>query len=1075
MNNTKNIIQKRSPYSIRLSLAILCVLVLLVGLFPAPLFQPTGSAAAETITQTTDADFDGGQFENVELVDTGEAARLQLTTKSTIGEWKMDDRLIPTPRFAQAMAYDTSRQRSIMFGGSNFGYTNNETWYYWASNDTWRRVNCPDKRPSARFGHAMVYDQKNDSVLLFGGYDAQGRRNDTWAFNCTSENWEEITPKDGVKPAARVYHAMIYNTLNETTLLFGGDDGDPLNDTWEFNYTEKEWSKLVVNNAPAPRWLHSMAWDVHNNLSILFGGSDWGTSTYHGDTWAFNRTNKTWVNRAPSSAPTHRDGHAMAYDVHNRSLILYGGYGAEEGQKLNDTYEYNYTANKWTEQSPTNWPLKRNKHSMVYDEKTRRIVLFGGAASFHTGTSHASEEVWLYDTHNTTWEQRSLIPTPREDHAMVFIPTNDRVLLFGGKHWDGSKMRYHDDSWMYDIKNTTWTRLDTPTAPTARAGHVMAYDHARDRVVLFGGNAQSYFNDTWIFNPTTKKWTLATPAEHPAARMYPSMAYHELANVMVLHGGYGANAHFFDDTWVYDMGINTWNNVTGFINLSGRYAHDMVYDRGSGRMIIFGGFVKSGATGAYANDTWSYDLVDNSWRQLTPSTRPPVRGYHQMVYDRSNDLIVLFGGFCGTDYNDMWVYEPTSNRWVQIEQPLRPSPRFGHQMVYSRKSDSIILFGGRDRYSNAMDDTWNFTVEKYSAEGWYTSNTFPVNAYQWQWIVWEAATDARCRVKFQIAVSENGTHWEYIGPDGTPGTFYEEKNSPEIPPHHYGQFMRYRIVFKSEFIGNIPVVHSVSITYLTPAEAPSQPSVRLTSPNGGENWMNETSYPITWEVEGDYPPMEVILAYSLDNGGNWTNITVDENEDAIPIMSDGYYNWTTPNEEASGALIRITLLDKLGQRDVDTSDSTFSIDPPPSRVGNGPGSEADSDHDRVASDDATDDTTTQPDAASDVNNDNDNDNDNDKDKDDANVNVAADAPEESAALASGWSGVVIIVLAAAVVALLLLLSWIVRSDAHRGSHEETDEALDDQVVSAPAIARSRPTKAALLQRAENDGKNGRSH
>src|SRR3546814_9305804 len=34
-----------------------------------------------------------------------------------------------------------------------------------------------------------------------------------------------------------------------------------------------------------------------------------------------------------------------------------------------------------------------------------------------------------------------------------------------------------------------WRLLSTPVAPSARSGAVMAYDAARDRTVLFGGNA----------------------------------------------------------------------------------------------------------------------------------------------------------------------------------------------------------------------------------------------------------------------------------------------------------------------------------------------------------------------------------------------------------------------------------------------------------------------------------------------------------------------------------------------------------------------------------------------------------
>ena len=51
----------------------------------------------------------------------------------------------------------------------------------------------------------------------------------------------------------------------------------------------------------------------------------------------------------------------------------------------------------------------------------------------------------------------------------------------------------------------TWTHLGSE-GPSARSVHVMAFDHRRGRLVLFGGAEQrERLGDTWLWDGTT--WT----------------------------------------------------------------------------------------------------------------------------------------------------------------------------------------------------------------------------------------------------------------------------------------------------------------------------------------------------------------------------------------------------------------------------------------------------------------------------------------------------------------------------------------------------------------------------------------
>src|ERR1051325_7833987 len=95
-------------------------------------------------------------------------------------------------------------------------------------------------------------------------------------------------------------------------------------------------------------------------------------------------------------------------------------------------------------------------------------------------------------------------PTARYDARIVYVPVTTHSILFGGSTGvdnGGTKLSYElNDTW--DWNGTIWTQLFPRHVPTARYGHVMVWDSARKRIVMFGGrtgNSKTDLNDTWIY------------------------------------------------------------------------------------------------------------------------------------------------------------------------------------------------------------------------------------------------------------------------------------------------------------------------------------------------------------------------------------------------------------------------------------------------------------------------------------------------------------------------------------------------------------------------------------------------
>ena len=64
---------------------------------------------------------------------------------------------------------------------------------------------------------------------------------------------------------------MVYDSQRNKIVLFGGDDDQAENDTWEYT-PGAGWKKVATATAPPARYNHAMAYDSKRGRIILFGG-----------------------------------------------------------------------------------------------------------------------------------------------------------------------------------------------------------------------------------------------------------------------------------------------------------------------------------------------------------------------------------------------------------------------------------------------------------------------------------------------------------------------------------------------------------------------------------------------------------------------------------------------------------------------------------------------------------------------------------------------------------------------------------------------------------------------------------
>jgi hypothetical protein len=192
----------------------------------------------------------------------------------------------PSARIGHAMTYDTLRSRTILFGGNSLiggqVASINDTWEW--DGEFWTQM--ADIGPAARQDHALCFDSVRQTALLFGGLSAQNTwLNDTWSWD--GENWTQL---DDSGPSARSGHAMVFDSARGHAVLFGGRSAaGVLDDTWEWD--GQSWTQQQ-DTGPSPRWHHALTFDLVHNFVVLFGG-DAGNLIPLGDTWSWDGS--TWT------------------------------------------------------------------------------------------------------------------------------------------------------------------------------------------------------------------------------------------------------------------------------------------------------------------------------------------------------------------------------------------------------------------------------------------------------------------------------------------------------------------------------------------------------------------------------------------------------------------------------------------------------------------------------------------------------------------------------------------------------------------------------------------------------------
>ncbi|MGA1820295.1 MAG: kelch repeat-containing protein [Thermoplasmatota archaeon] len=300
-------------------------------------------------------------------------------------------------------------------------------------------------------------------------------------------------------PTVRICGLMVYDSDSDVVLLYGGFDGNAGSpDLWAFDANTNTWTNMTPADSPPGRFGQGWVYDETRDICLMFFGVS-GT-TYYNDTWEYDYDTNTWTQLFPGTSPAPRCKGGSAYDIDSDQFIFFGGFG-NDTVNMAETWTYNYDENTWVNRTAGTAPSPRMRCPMIYDEKADRCIMFGG----WLGGTDVLGDTWAYDFNTNTWENMNPTPAPapRARYGRAYLPDMGKVILTHG--WGGANGDYND-TWTYDHATNTWEEMDTGSGRMQpRHCFQMALDEESGVIVAQGGSGASSFHDTWLLNPYEKE------------------------------------------------------------------------------------------------------------------------------------------------------------------------------------------------------------------------------------------------------------------------------------------------------------------------------------------------------------------------------------------------------------------------------------------------------------------------------------------------------------------------------------------------------------------------------------------
>jgi len=572
----------------------------------------------------------------------------------------------------------------------------------------WTDVSFRGARPSATSSYAVAWDSARDRLMVYGGLRPTGRHNEVWEYD--GADWQFFN-MNGDWPGARTSPVWVYDPVGHRTLLFGGTQQTTINPPSETVYDDL-WSwdgaswELLTQGSVRPQRLQARlgVFDTERNRLIVFGGfSELGGANPE-LVWEWDPTTGDW-----SSLTATAIG---GLGVVPRSVVWDSSRHRVIGLTSSEAYDaqlavWDPNAERWSPLLGSGMDaIVFDSPALAYRPETDTVLIWGDGLAYSYNLTTSTIEVFPPELIGSA---PAIDHAPREVAPIVYDEANQRMLSL----WEGGLFALDGTGW----HNVTPGGTDH-ISPSRRRGYAVATHTGRESVLLFGGRNQEQaalnilMPGTWEWDGAL--WQRRPSAVEPPPRMLHDMAYHPAADQVVLFGGEDADGTCLADTWVWSDGA--WSDVTSTVGdqpLPSR-DHAMAWDPTSGMVLMFGGRNCDNTAKETRSDLWGWDGM--AWQRVTATGMPPA-GRHGHDMTTTDTGLALVGGSdwtVPTNLGEVWTFANGAWTFVRATQTGTGGPAWSGAASWDSTDHNLLYF--HDQVVDALRGNQWFTVRDNASE-----------------------------------------------------------------------------------------------------------------------------------------------------------------------------------------------------------------------------------------------------------------------------------------------------------------------------------------------------------------------
>jgi hypothetical protein len=509
-----------------------------------------------------------------------------------------------------------------------------EAWSLALDGARWTKLATTGIPPTARAAQQLIYDPFDNRLVMFGGILSQPRgwTNSTWVLSLSGTPvWQRIVPINS--PPTRSGTVVVLDRARRQLVLTGGYQTDVygwVNDTWtlplpaDLSDPSLSWTKLQTTGGIPPNDLSAAIYWPEGDRVVQFGGEGAGNLAF-----AFDPSNADWSSidtEVHGPFPSRREGPALVVDREQSQLLLYGN-GLNCGT---DFWGFPLEgADDWAQLGDVGYPINCRPNNFVSDPLHRRLLAITGG---DVRAREPLDQVWALPFDGPrVWTKLTTLgpnPGPRFEYGLAYDSARDRVLMFGGGTWYTpvqDMAEDNDEVWELALSSFTWRRLAPVNSPGARRRSSVQYDAVGDRLVIVAG-ANSGFRSSY---PRSDCWALSLGGD--------SLRWAQFAPDLPSTGSP------FDDS----------PRLTALDPLRNRLVY---WD------------------GAQSVFTLPLGLPD-AWQPVQVSGDQPLpRDYFGLAYDAGGDRLITFGGTTGSLLGDLHALRFSDEVSVLLLSPAGFAP-----------------------------------------------------------------------------------------------------------------------------------------------------------------------------------------------------------------------------------------------------------------------------------------------------------------------------------------------------------------------------------------------------------------